>query len=208
MADLPAECAAIVLAAGGSARLRQPKQLVRINGESLLRRTIRIAAEAGCTSIFVVLGKDGPKLALEAEGFDAEIVLNENWSGGMASSLKSGLSAALRANPQQESVLLLVCDQPQLEVTLLQSIMKAHARERPPITASRYAGTLGVPAIFSRPLFAELFDLTADEGARRILQHHREEAVQIEFPGGAFEVDTPEDLRKLELLVQGPPQSQ
>jgi molybdenum cofactor cytidylyltransferase len=193
------DCAAIVLAAGGSSRLGQPKQLIQIDGESLLRRTARLAGEAGCSPVFVVLGRDAKALSAEVTDLDATMVVNEEWQSGMASSLRTGLAAALNVNPEQENILVLVCDQPNLDSQVLVNLLNTHSSRQPLITVSRYGETLGVPAVFRKELFSELLKLEGDQGARRILQRHREEAAVIPFPAGEIDLDTPEDLARMNL---------
>jgi molybdenum cofactor cytidylyltransferase len=191
--------AAIILAAGASTRLGQPKQLIKIDGETMLRRTTRLAIETGSSPVVAVLGRDAATLTRELDELPAFIVINHEWETGMASSLTRGLQAVLAANPDQTNVMVLVCDQPRLDASILRNLMASHAKGRSAITASRYHGTLGVPAIFSRAIFSELMQLTGDQGARRILQHHFEEVASVEFPGGEFDLDTADDLASLNL---------
>src|SRR5271170_5329813 len=122
----PETCAAIVLAAGASARLGQPKQLLKIDGESMLRRTTQIAIKAGCTPVVVVLSSQDRELTREVEGLAASIVINREWQTGMASSLKAGLQAVLAANPHLASVMILVCDQPKLDTPILRNLLTTH----------------------------------------------------------------------------------
>jgi len=195
----PEACAAIILAAGASTRLGQPKQLIRINGETLLHRTTRLALEAGASPVVAVLGNDDEHLLPELQGLTATFVVNNEWHTGMASSLKRGLQAVLAINPDQANIMVLVCDQPRLDASILKNLLATHATRKPEIAASRYRETLGVPAIFSRTRFPELMELTGDQGARRILQRHIEQVAAVDFPGGEFDLDTPEDLARLHL---------
>jgi molybdenum cofactor cytidylyltransferase len=192
-------CAAIILAAGASTRLGQPKQLVAVDGETLLHRTTRLALQAGCLPVVVVLGRDAATLAGEVEGLGASIVINDEWQTGMGSSLRHGLKAVLAAKPHQPRAMILVCDQPKLDASVLRDLLTTHTAKAALIAASRYQGTNGVPAIFSRELFAELLELTGDQGARRIMQLHLEEVASVDFPGGEFDLDTPQDLARLYL---------
>lgn len=193
------DCAAIILAAGGSTRLGQPKQLIQIEGESLLRRTARYAGAAGCSPVFVILGREAKALSRELNNLDTTVVVNDEWQSGMASSLRTGLAAVLDANPEQENIMVLVCDQPKLDSQILVNLLTTHMSRHSSITASKYGETLGVPAIFRKELFSELMELTGDQGARRILVRHREQVVAVAFPGGEFDLDTPQDLARMNL---------
>lgn len=190
-----ASCAAIVLAAGSSFRLRQPKQLLTIDGESLLRRTARLALDAGFSPVAVVLGSEAPKFEPELRNLNVRTVLNRTWQDGMASSLKCGLAAIEVLNPIPSNLLVLVCDQPKLSQTILQALLDKHQSSKAQITASSYAGTRGVPAIFSQTIYRELADLRGDQGARRIIARDPQRVETVDFPGGANDIDTETDLR-------------
>ncbi len=191
-----ASCAAIVLAAGPSSRLGQPKQLLTVDGESLLRRTSRLALEAGFSPVVVVLGSEAPKFEPELRNLNVQTVLNPTWQDGMASSLKSGLTAIEALNPITADLLVLVCDQPKLSQTILQALLDKHQSSKAQITASSYAGTRGVPAIFSQTIFRELADLRGDQGARRIIARDPQRVETVDFPGGADDIDTERDLHR------------
>ena len=104
-------CAAVILAAGASRRLGQAKQLVTIGGEPLLRRTVRLAAQAGCHPIVVVLGFEADRMRSALAGFRVIVAVNEDWRAGMGSSLRCGVETALQISPPPEAILLMVCDQ-------------------------------------------------------------------------------------------------
>jgi molybdenum cofactor cytidylyltransferase len=183
---------AIVLAAGASLRLRQPKQLVLIEGESLVRRTARLALEAGCAPVAVVLGFEAERMAAELDGLAVQIVVNANWSSGMGCSLASGVAALRQACPEMDALLLLVCDQLRLEATHLRDLLARHRSAAAAITASAYAGRAGVPAVFGRRLFPELERIEGDRGARELIVRHG--AQTVAWPDGAYDLDMPEDL--------------
>ncbi|MDI3253212.1 MAG: nucleotidyltransferase family protein [Bacillota bacterium] len=189
------ECAAIVLAAGASARLGQPKQLLQLHGETLLHRSARLALEAGASPVVVVLGFQAAQMRKTLQDLDVLSVVNPKWSTGMGSSLRCGVEAIEKAQP--ERVLLLLSDQPYLSLGVLQSLLKLSRQSGAPVTAARYADRLGVPAIFHRTLFAELKAITGDTGARLIIARDHQQSPFVDFPEGAFDLDTPEDLTHL-----------
>lgn len=178
--------AAVILAAGASRRLGEPKQLVRLEEETLLERAVRVAAQAGCSPILVVLGASSETILAQIAFLPAEIVLNPEWEEGMASSLRAGIHAL---PAQTRGVLLLTCDQPTVTAAHLQRLA-SNAPTEP--VASRYADKHGVPAYFPATTFAELLQLSGDQGARRLLAAAR----AIDLPGGEIDVDTPESLRR------------
>lgn len=177
--------AGIILAAGASRRLGEPKQLVRLSGETLLQRAVRVAAEAGCDPILVILGAASEAILAHAALPPAQVVLNPAWEEGMASSLRAGLDAL---PPGTEAALVMTCDQPAVTPEHLRRLA-AEAPGEP--VASAYAGRRGVPAYFPSATFAELLTLSGDQGARRLLAAAR----ALDLPGGEVDVDTPESLR-------------
>jgi molybdenum cofactor cytidylyltransferase len=187
--------AAIVLAAGASTRLGQDKQLVRVGGEPLLRRTARMAAEAGCAPVVVVLGFEADRMQAELEGLALEVVVHPGWAEGMGSSLRRGVEVARGMEAVPDAVLVLVCDQPRLSVEHLGALIERQRQSSAPITASAYAGRAGVPAIFARRVFLELAGLQGDRGARDLIRRHGEAVETVAWPEGSVDLDVPEDLR-------------
>jgi len=192
-------CTAVILAAGASTRLGQPKQLVRLEGESLLHRTARLALEAGCSPVLVVLGFEAETLRAELRGLNVDVVVNHEWQEGMGASLRSGMEALRKTDPQPNAVLVLVCDQPRLAAAHLRTLLAHHqSARRIAITASVYARRAGVPAIFAAKLFSALLASSGDRGARNLIRAHAAEVQGIPWPAGELDLDLPEDLTAIE----------
>jgi molybdenum cofactor cytidylyltransferase len=188
--------AAIVLAAGGSRRLGRAKQLVEYEHETLLARAVRLVREAGVSFAVVVLGAEYEAIAAAVDLSGVCVVRNEGWPQGIASSIHAGLRAVEERTPDVDGVLILTCDQPRLTAEHLQALMGTFGAGK--IVASAYGGGLGVPAIFPRGIFAELYVLSGDKGARALLKRPERAVARVDFPGGEVDVDTPEDLAGLE----------
>lgn len=189
--------AALVLAAGGSHRLGHPKQLVRFEGEALITRAIRVASQAGASPVFVVLGADFEKIleVIADDPHQPRILVNKAWRSGMASSLRLGAAAAERSCI--DDLLVLACDQPAVTPMHLQRLVAASKREH--VVASYYWERRGIPALFPEFAFHALQELQGDTGARELLQD--EAVLTVALPCGEVDVDTPEDLRRLEALA-------
>ena len=183
--------AGVILAAGASRRLGEPKQLVRLHGETLLERSVRVAVEAGCSPVLVVLGASSEAILAQSTLAPAHVVLNPEWQEGMASSIRAGIQALPRT---MQAVLLLTCDQPAVTSEHLRRLA-AEASAEP--VASAYAGRNGVPAYFPAAIFKELVQLSGDQGARRLLAGAR----ALDLPGGEVDVDTPESLRNARAMT-------
>lgn len=193
----------IVLAAGASSRMGEPKQLLRYGGETLLGRALRAAMETRCRPVVVVLGACAEALRAEVEEKDALVIVNEAWAEGMGSSIRAGLGALRAATSEAiEAAVVLLCDQPFVTSDLIVRLVEAYRARGALLVASAYESrgerTLGVPALFSRALFPELMELDGAEGAKRIIQRHAAGAVCVAAQAAAFDVDTPDDYRALQ----------
>ncbi|HET9794918.1 MAG TPA: nucleotidyltransferase family protein [Thermoanaerobaculia bacterium] len=188
--------AAILLAAGGSRRFGSPKQLHRVAGVSLVRRAAEAATSAGCRPLVVVLGAASDAIAPELESLDCTIVVNDGWREGMSSSIRAGVVRLRQAAPDCSAALLLLADQPSVDERLIGALVERFRFGPELAAACRYGGVLGPPAIFSAGLFGELESLRGDEGARSLLRSGRIEVAELDFPEGAFDVDTRPDGRE------------
>jgi CTP:molybdopterin cytidylyltransferase MocA len=196
---VPMPVAAIVLAAGASRRLGQPKQLLMLGSETLLERVLRLAGEAGATPVIVVLGAHSEQIRAGVPFVHAVPVLNSAWEQGMASSIHTALDALDTCAPQDSGVLILSCDQPRLTANHLRAMLESFAAQpAPTIVASAYAGVLGIPAVFPRKAFADLRALRGDRGARALLTQPPFPLISLPFPGGEIDIDVPTDLVQLE----------
>jgi CTP:molybdopterin cytidylyltransferase MocA len=188
--------AALVLAAGASERLGQPKQLVQYQGERLMDRAIRLAHEAGASPVFVVLGADYEKFldVLQSNPYEPRILINKAWKRGMSTSIALGAAAAERVDA--DDLLVLTCDQVTVTAEHLRLLMEAPHREH--VVASHYYERRGIPALFPEFSFHALQELTGDTGARELLQD--DAVLTVPLYGGEFDVDTPEDLERLQAM--------
>jgi molybdenum cofactor cytidylyltransferase len=186
--------AAVLLAAGGSSRLGRPKQSLRYQGCSLLRRAAEAALEGGCGRAVVVLGAEADQLRPELEGLSVTAVLNERWNDGMAGSIRAGVEEALRGSDSPDALLLLLCDQPHLSAGVVRRVLDAFDRRPGRCVACEYEETVGPPALFERSWFDALLRLEGDQGAKRILRDAGEALVRVPWPEGAVDIDHPDDL--------------
>lgn len=191
------EIAILILAAGPSSRLGQPKQQLLIDGSPLLLRTVATALESNIGKVYVVLGYNEETHHKLLSGCQVEIIVNSNWKKGMGSSLKAGLNFLLIQNNSLKGILIMVCDQPLLTSTHLQQLMLTFKQTKSDIVASYYTGTVGVPALFSKALFRELQLIADTEGAKMIIQNNLHKTSTVPFQDGAIDIDTPEDYERL-----------
>ena len=168
--------AAIVLAAGASSRLGQPKQLLPVDGQPLLSRTLDVVRKTSLEPRLLVLGGYVEDIldSVNVEGF--EIVLNSDFEQGQATSLKAGLEAL---PDTVEGALILLGDQPLVEPWLLEQLVAGYNAASNVAVRPRYAGGPGNPVLLGRELFDELLALEGDVGARDILKRHRDRITDV-----------------------------
>lgn len=181
----------IILAAGASTRMGEPKQLLRIGTERLLQRVVRLALETPFRPVVVVLGANRELIEPTLKDMGTIIVFNPDWATGMGSSIASGLAHLLQYEPEIQQVLILVGDQPLLSTAVLMKLVELKREQAKPLVVSAYADTLGVPALFDRVLFPELQALHGAPGAKGLIQKYAVQAAILEFNEGALDIDTP-----------------
>ncbi|WP_348264485.1 nucleotidyltransferase family protein [Telmatobacter sp. DSM 110680] len=190
--------AAIIVAAGSSSRLGEPKQLILIDGEPLLQRAIRCATEAGASPVFVVLGAHRDLIENSIDFNKTKIVVNNEWEEGLSSSIRTGVKTAQAEAPTAEGLLLMTCDQPRVTAEHLHRlILMSYAQSAPTAIVSTYGGTRGIPAIFPRQAVCDLMGLHGDKGARALLAKPPWPVISIPLAGGEIDIDSPEDLEDL-----------
>ena len=184
----------IVLAAGSSRRMNEPKQLLSFQGKTLLRRAVETAVASICEPVVVVLGANFEKVRAEIEDLPVEIVFNEDWQDGLSSSLKSGIANLLKFAPDSAAVVVALADQPFIEAKHINLFADKFDQSKKLVIAARYTGTVGVPALFAREILADFDHLSGDKGAKPIIEKHRSSLLTIDLPEAAFDIDTPFDL--------------
>ena len=197
--------ATIILAAGSSTRLGEPKQLLRKEGMTLVRHMAEIALSLYVGPVIVVLGANREAVGQELAGLPLTTTINTNWAEGLASSLRVGL-AALPDEPPADAFLILLTDQPHVTTDLLRQLIDKRRETSRGIVASRYhtgapaepahsgrsAGA--VPALFDIRYKSEFMTFVGDVGARKLIRRYPDDCAEVPFPLGAVDLDTPQDV--------------
>jgi molybdenum cofactor cytidylyltransferase len=188
--------AGIVLAAGGSSRLGQPKQLVEFRGRPLVWHAVRVGLEAGLSPLVVVSGAAGEQIRRALEGQSVMLIDNPDWEAGQSSSVRLGLS---QVEAGIEAAIFLLADMPLMDAELIRQVVRAHRATLAPLVAPRVAGRRANPVLFDRVTFPDLHQLTGDQGGRSLFERY--EPAWVEWSESAMlDLDTPEDLRRLRNL--------
>ncbi len=187
---------AVVLAAGMSTRMGQPKQLLPWGSSVIVRHVVDILAACGVAPIVAVTGAAHSAVEAALFGSAAQVTLNPDFvEGDMLSSLQTGL-AVLNTTPAQ-AALVALGDQPQLQPAVVQAVLARWLAEAAPIVAPSYRQRRGHPILFARSLWPELL-LTTGHTPREFLQAHHEQIafVAVDTDSVLRDVDTPEDYQR------------
>lgn len=184
----------LILAAGASSRLGQPKQLLKLGEKTLLTQICESALSIENQGIVVVLGANCEAIKPTINHLSVQIIFNEKWAEGMGSSISCGIIAVCQ---ESDAVLLLLCDQPLVTAVVLEKLLEKWRSTDCSIIASQYGGSFGPPAIFTKKYFAELAALHGQQGAKKLMEEYRSELLLVDFPEGEMDIDTPEDWERM-----------
>jgi molybdenum cofactor cytidylyltransferase len=192
---LDEKIAILVLGAGRSSRLDQPKQLLEYKGKTLIDNAIDTAIESNLGPVYVVLGSNGQVIAqqLKKNKRRIRIVQNQKWERGVSSSIQAGLKEMLKEEPDLYGIIITLVDQPLIKVTHLINMVKSHFTFGKKIIASGYGGSFGVPAFFHRKMFQFLEKLEGDQGAKSIISKLKLDVHIMPNPDAEVDIDSEED---------------
>lgn len=193
--------AAILLAAGNASRMGVPKQQLDYGGKPLLRHSAETALASRCSNVIVVLGSNAGEVAPVLEGLPVTTLVNSRWAEGMGTSIQTGVRAA--AESAAEAVILILADQPLVTAGFLDRLLDLHRESGQAIVSARYAGTVGVPVLFTRQYFDSLEALRPSQGCKGLILANPESAYLVDCPEAEFDIDTPDDYGRLQALTKG-----
>jgi molybdenum cofactor cytidylyltransferase len=188
--------ALLLLAAGASSRMGQPKMFLTYQGKTLLQHTVEVAAGIS-HPVFVVAGEHYGAMQAALSTFPVQLIHHEQWQQGIGSSIAAGISGILHAGYAPDAVIITVCDQPFLHTPLLQEMIMVQALSGKSMVACAYSDTLGTPVSFGKKYLAALQGLDGQQGAKRLLQQFPDDVATVAFPMGNVDIDTPEDYERL-----------
>jgi xanthine dehydrogenase accessory factor len=192
--------AAVVLAAGTSSRMREPKPLVRLGGEPLLSHVLRSVAGARVGETVVVLGYEADRVRSELSLDGARVVENRAYREGMSTSLRAGVAAL---SPRADAFLVVLGDAPFVRSSTLDALIDARERTGARIALPTFEGMRGNPVLIDRSLADEVDALTGDRGCRALRLRHPEETIEVpvDDPGVVIDLDSPDDVRQAQAAL-------
>lgn len=182
---------AVILAAGKASRFGAPKQLLTLDGETLLDRACRVAIEAGCNPVLRVLGGHADEILRRSCPGGVETWVHPGWQCGMGSSLAAGITHLLELAPELDAAVVLLADQPAVTPELIGELKNLLQTGQPVLCD--YGGVTGPPAMFPRTHFMELTACAGDRGAKAAAGPN---PALVSFPDGRWDLDTPGDWER------------
>jgi molybdenum cofactor cytidylyltransferase len=192
--------AGVLLAAGSSARMGTNKLLLTLGGESVVRRAVRRAAEAGLDPLVVVLGHDPERISAELAGLPFRAVVNDDWALGKSASVRAGIAAV---PPEAVAAVVILADMPLVTAEMLAELARTYRGGSAPVVASRYGDVHAPPILYDRTLFDELVALEGDGCGKHVVKQHRAEAAVLSWPSDRLaDLDVPSDYERVRAALE------
>ncbi|HEV3051211.1 MAG TPA: nucleotidyltransferase family protein [Longimicrobium sp.] len=187
----------IVLAAGRSRRMGEPKALLRVGDDTFLRHAVQALRDGGCAYVVVVTGRlddeTARHIAEDAAELDAGIAVNPAVESQQVDSLRIGLAAL---PPDAEAAVVAPVDVPDVSGALVRAVVDAYRRTGAPVALPAREGRHGHPVLFARRVFGELARPELPQGARTVIHAHAAELAEVPVDALPADVDTPDDYRR------------
>lgn len=188
--------AILILAAGESKRMGQPKQLLPYKNSTLLLEKIKQFQSLERVQVFVVLGAYFKDIFPSLRELPIKVVMNSNWQEGMGSSLSKGIEL-IQKKDMFDRVLITLSDLPLMESSHYDELIELSKSSGKRIIQTEYEETSGVPVIFDKSLFNSLARLKNEEGAKPLIEKYKKEVLKLRSKTPYFDVDTSDAYQKL-----------
>ncbi len=191
---------AVVLSAGESSRMGQPKALLPFDGRTFIETIIAALRRSRVGEIVVVLGHNADEMKSRLEHLPATLVINRDYRNGQLSSLQTAIRYLIGSASASkiDGILVHLVDHPYIDPALVDRMIESFYASEKLIVLPRYGSRRGHPVIFSAALFGELLEAPLDEGAKSVVNHHRPDTLEIETDdaGVTIDIDTPDEYRQ------------
>jgi molybdenum cofactor cytidylyltransferase len=188
---------AVILSAGESSRMGRPKALLPIEGQNFIERIVGALTQSQAGRLVVVLGHNADEMRRQIEHLPIDIVINTEYKNGQLSSLQAAIRHIEKEN-RCDGMLVHLVDHPYIDRRLVDLMIQRFYETKKLIVVPRHHQKRGHPVIFSRELFQELLNAPVDQGAKAVVNAHRQETLEIEWQdeGITLDIDTPELYRR------------
>ena len=187
--------AGVVLAAGSSTRMGRNKLFFELDGETLLRRVVRRAIDAGLDPVLVVVGHEGERARTELSGLSCTPVDNPDHAKGINRSLRTGIS---QVPESARAAVVMLADMPFVTSRMVAALVARYRESTAPLVISAYGDVNAPPMLYDRALFPELQRMEGEGCGRQVVRRHRDEAIAVSWPEAALQdIDVPEDYERI-----------
>ncbi|MDG1810398.1 MAG: nucleotidyltransferase family protein [Polaribacter sp.] len=187
----------LLVAAGASSRMGEPKQLLPWNNQTLIEHQLNNLLKTNTTTS-VVLGANAEKISSVIDSLPISIFTNPKWQNGMGNSISFGIQQLLEKDANIDGILISLIDQPLLTTEYFNKIIESFQINKKQIIVSQSEnGWLGAPVLFDKTYFDELINLKGDEGAKLIISKNKNKIHLILAETILQDIDTPEAYQKL-----------
>jgi len=188
---------AVILSAGESSRMGRPKALLPIDGQTFIERIVGALKHTKVGKVLVILGHHAEEMCRRIDHLPVEILINPDYKLGQLSSLQVAVRH-LEPDADCDGMLVHLVDHPYIDAKLVKVMIERFYEGGKLIVVPRYGAKRGHPVIFSRKLFAELLAAPMDQGAKAVVNAHRDDtlAIDTQDSGVTVDIDTPELYKK------------
>ena len=188
---------AVILSAGESSRMGRPKALLPIDGQTFIEKIVGALKDAQVGKMLVILGHHAEEMRRRIEHLPVEILVNPDYKLGQLSSLQVAVRH-LEPDADCDGMLVHLVDHPYIDANLVKVMIERFYDGGKVIVVPRYGAKRGHPVIFSRKLFGELLAAPMDQGAKAVVNAHRDDTLEIDTQdsGVTVDIDTPELYRQ------------
>ncbi|MET0494074.1 MAG: nucleotidyltransferase family protein [Actinoplanes sp.] len=177
------------MAAGGSLRLGEAKQLLPYRNRTLLDATLDVARRCPFDQLLLTLGGSAPDIRARVDLTGCTVIENPSYSTGCGSSIRSAIPAVTGS-----SLILMLGDQPGVHPSSVSSLLSAPT----PLAVCHYDDGLGHPFLFRREVFPDLSQLHGDKAVWKLLHSGAYPVTEVPGPGPVpIDVDTRDDYDRL-----------
>ncbi|NNF33268.1 MAG: nucleotidyltransferase family protein [Saprospiraceae bacterium] len=192
------DTALLILGAGSSSRMGEPKLLLDVNGSPLIQVLIK-QLRSDQYDMYLVTGAYREEIQPCIVDLNCEEIYNPSWESGMGSSISTGIKKIVHKGGYS-SVVIIAADQIMVKSNHINDIIKIWIRHPRCIVSAQYGKVRGIPALFPANFFENLIELSGDVGARKLISQNKERAIFYNLEEAHCDVDTVEEYK---LFIKG-----
>lgn len=193
----------LILAAGASTRMGEPKQLLPWEDSTLLGHAIEAAKNSTGNKVYVVLGAHSDTIQETLQETQVHYIKNPYWEKGMGSSISYGVKHLIETERTCTGIVIMLCDQPLIDTAYIDKLIDKFNSTEKGIVASGYTNKAGVPAVFDKKYLQQLISLNGDIGARDLIKNYADDVLIVEIKDKKQDIDTWKEYADLKTKITG-----